>query len=263
MKKDFPKEILLNFSIEKQFKVLYDLAREIEIHQHSINSNHFEKLRKYHSYLAASSVDNMQKLGKEFSKIKAIDYQFQIYLMLLERFLGQSHKEYQFLIETQDNQKTRSTIPVVCILDSVRSAHNVGSFFRNAECLGAQKLFLCGLTPPAENAQVKKTAMGCDALVPWEYSRDLSPIIERLRAENYKIIAVETTKDAQVLRNWNIPDKPIALIFGHEQFGLSREALSSSDETIKISLAGQKNSLNVATCQAIILSHILSNLQNL
>lgn len=262
MKKDFPKEILLSFSSEKQFKVLYDLAREIEVNQHPIDSKHFNKLRKYHLYLADSSFENIQKLGKEFAKIKALDYQFQIYLMLLERFLGQSHKEYQFLINTQDNTAPRKTLDVVCVLDSVRSAHNVGSFFRNAECLGAQKLYLCGLTPLADTPQVKKTAMGCQELVPWEYSRDLTPVIESLRAKNFKIIAVETTKDAQVIKNWKIPCEPLALIFGHEQFGLSAQALNSSDETIKIDLAGQKNSLNVATSQAIILNHILSNLQN-
>lgn len=262
MKKDFGEIQLKGFELHKQFKALYDLARYIEIHRLNLEDPAFRKLKKYHEFLRDQPDSQMQKLHKEFSKIKAIDYQFQIYLMLLERFMGQSLKEYQFLMPKSQNDhpkiKPQRRHPIVCVLDSVRSAHNVGTFFRNSECFGVKKLYLTGLTPAGDHPQVIKTAMQTETKIDWEYQRDIKNVIRSLKEADYQIISVETSSNATLLKNWQPPNAPLALIFGHEQFGLSLEVLKNSDATIKIDLWGEKNSLNVGVCQGIILQGIIS-----
>jgi tRNA G18 (ribose-2'-O)-methylase SpoU len=264
MNKDFSEKKLLSMSLEKQFKVLYDLASFIEDNDHGADSIHFEKLKKYHTFLDVSNDESMNKLQKEFFKIKAIDYQFQVYLMTLERFLGQSKKEFQFLINKGDksNTTTRTTFPIICLMDSIRSAHNIGSMLRNAECFGVEKVLLTGLSPQVTNPQVQKTAMGCDLIIPTEYHRSAQSIVQELKEQGYVIWSVETTKNAKQISSIKKLPAKLVLIFGHEQHGVSHELLSLSDEVVEIPLFGLKNSLNVGMSQGIILAYTSSLFSN-
>ena len=203
----------------------------------------------------------MQKLHKEFYKIKELGYQFQIYLMLLERFLGQSSKEYQFLMgdnQLDEPKNTRTEKSIVCVLDSIRSAHNVGTFFRNSDCFGVEKLYLTGLTPQGDHPQVIKTSMQAENFIKWEYEKDTITIINKLKNESFKIIAIDTARTSTSLNDWKPDTEKLALVFGHEQFGISYEALQLADEIVSIPMWGQKNSLNVGVCQGIVLQAILS-----
>lgn len=256
MNKDFSQDKLLSFSEPKILKVLYDLATIIEESKLGCESKEFIKLTKYHLFLKDSPSEFIQKITKEFNKIKNIDYQFQVYLMNLERVLGQSKKDYQFLVQRNDNVKATKKIPVICLLDSIRSAHNVGSFFRNAECFGVEKIVLTGLSPTPENKQVQKTAMGTDNFIPWEYHKSALEIIKKLKDDGFTIWSIETGKEAIDINDIQKVDQKIALIFGHEQFGISLELLQLSDSIININLLGKKNSLNVACSQAIILNKL-------
>lgn len=260
MNKDFSEKKLLSMTVEKQFKVLYDLASFIEDNEFQINSNHFEKLTKYHEFLKVSESEHHTKLYKEFIKIKAIDYQFQVYLMTLERFLGQSKKEFQFLINKGDESSTtqRTTFPIICLMDSIRSAHNIGSMLRNAECFGVEKVILTGLSPQISNPQVKKTAMGCESIIPTEYHKNAISITENLKQQGYAIWSVETTKNAKQISSIKKLPPKLVLVFGHEQHGVSHELLSLSDEIVEIPLFGLKNSLNVGMSQGIVLTYISS-----
>lgn len=263
MNKDFSKDKLISFPETKQIKVLYDLAKFIENNHHDYSSQHFEKLIKYHSFLEQSQYFSIQKLNKEFSKIKSIDYQFQIYLMNLERLLGQSSDEYQFMVSTQD-KKQSSTLKfnIICLLDSVRSAHNVGAMLRNAECFGVEKVILCGLSPSADTAPVQKTAMGCDQEIDWSYIKDPMYLINDLKEQGYEVWSIETSPHAFTLNEVAIESKKLILIFGHEQFGVSNELLSISDKIVSISLFGNKNSLNVSVSQGIVLNHLAQSLSS-
>jgi tRNA G18 (ribose-2'-O)-methylase SpoU len=260
MKKYFTKEKLLSFPIEKQLRALYELAHFIESNDEKIASSHFQKLTEYHHNLKDSDNERIQKIGKEFFKVKAIDYQFQVYIMNLERFLGQSKKEYDFIVKTEDTNEPTETKPIYCLLDSVRSAHNVGSFFRNAECFGVSHLFLCGLTPTPDLEQVRKTAMDCEKKLNWSYEKSAVSKVKSLKEEGYKIWCVETAKDATHIHEIREIEQNTVLIFGHEQFGISLELLELSDKIIDINLFGNKNSLNVSVSQAIVLNH-LANLK--
>ena len=254
MNKDFSKEKLLSFNEDKVLNIIYSLAKFIEKEQVTVDSTHFQKLKKYHGFLSETSYQKIQKLNKEFKKVIHLDYQFQVYIMNLERFLGQSLKEYDFLVKTNDSQKKKELFNIVCVLDSIRSAHNVGSMLRNAECFGVSKVYLTGLSPKADHPQVSKTAMGCEKIVDWEYHKDALKCIEKLKDDGYKIVSIETAHNATPLHKYSFSDKDkIALIFGHEQHGVSLELLQKSDESIIIDLFGNKNSLNVSVSQAITL----------
>ena len=260
MNKDFPEKQLLAKTAQQQIKVLFELAHFIEVNQSSLESSHFEKLTKYHRYLQNSSHEKIQKLNKEFAKIKDLDRQFQIYLMNLERFLGQSSKEYEFLINTKDKPQVHKTLPLVCVLDSIRSAHNVGAMIRNAECFGAEKIILTGLCPTPEQTQVKKTAMGADEMLHWKYHKKAVNALQKLKERGYTIWAIETVKTAKTISSFEQIPTPLALVFGHELHGLSLEVLKLCDEIIKVSLYGRKNSLNVSSCQCAILNEICQRL---
>lgn len=257
MNKDFSESKLLAMDLTKQFRVLYELASFIQYHQHPTTSSHFEKLKKYHKFLATTEDSKMQKLHKEFVKIKALDYQFEIYLMILERLLGQSKKEYDFLVRTDDQPKqNESKTPIICLLDSIRSAHNVGSMLRNADCFHIESVIMCGLTPPGDHPQVIKTAMGCEEVVSWEYFKNPIDFLKNQRKRGYQIWSIETGRQATSLYQLKTRADKVILLFGHEQFGLSLELLELSDKIVSIDLHGQKNSLNVATSQGIVLSYL-------
>lgn len=257
MNKDFGQDKLLSFKENKQIKVLYDLARFIEDSGSSVESNHFKKLKKYHTFLEGSSFSLIQKLNKEFAKVVKIDHQFQIYIMNLERLMGQSCDEYNFLVTTNDNNiNDVQKFNIICLLDSVRSAHNVGAMFRNAECFGVEKIILTGLSPTPDSVAVQKTAMNCELEVPWNYIKDPLEVISYLKKQGYQIWSIETARESIDLNELkNVPSK-LVIIFGHEQFGISNDILKVSDKIVSIRLFGKKNSLNVSVCQGIILNQL-------
>lgn len=260
MNKDFSKDKLLSMPPEKQIKILFDLGQFIESNAKDFNSSHFSKLKKYHEFLSQSTDKLIQHLNKEFIKITAIDYQFQIYLMNCERFLGQSSREYNFLVTTDDNKKDARKFPITCLLDSVRSAHNVGAIFRNSECFGVEELILSGLSPTPESEHVIKTAMNCDKYVSWSYTKNPIEHVKKLKDLGYEIWGIETcSKSIDINQAKDIPDK-VALLFGHEQYGLSMELLKLSDKFISIPMYGNKNSLNVAVANAVILNSLSSKM---
>ena len=261
MNKDFSQAKLIEMSVEKKIKVLLDLALFIENNCHTFESSHFQKLAKYHRYLKDESSPHIQKLNKEFNKIHRIDYQFQIYLMNLERLLGHSSSEYHFLVDTDDETNLNvKKFPVVCLLDSIRSAHNVGAMIRNSECFGNTEIVLSGLTPKLENPSVQKTVMNSDEYINCRYVEDAKQEVKSFKEKGFQVWSIETTKDAKPINEVNNIDFPLLLVFGHEQFGISKDLLELSDLVVRIPLYGQKNSLNVAVSQAVVLHQVISKI---
>ncbi len=256
MNKDFNQTKLLSFSEEKQLKVLFDLARFIEKNNLNIDDKSFLKLQKYHSFLEHSKEDKIQRMNKEFKKIVSLDKQFTLYLMLLERLLGQSSKEYDNVVKTSDNNNLKvKNFPIILILDALRSAHNVGAIIRNAECFGVSKIIFSGFTPTPDTEAVKKTAMGCEPKT-WIETDDLKSTIQSLKNQGHAIMAIETGRDAKNINKITVLDEPIVLILGNEQYGIDLEILKLADEILHIPMHGQKNSLNVAVSSGIVLNKI-------
>ncbi|MBW7869618.1 MAG: RNA methyltransferase [Flavobacteriia bacterium] len=156
-------------------------------------------------------------------------------------------------ISVEEFKETKK-IPVIVILDDVRSAYNVGSVFRTADAFLIQKIYLCGITGTPPNKEIRKTALGADESVEWEYVKDISPLIRELKSENHKIISIEQTDGSVSLPEFKIDtDEKYVLIFGNEVEGVNQKVVDLSDYCIEIPQEGTKHSLNVSVCAGIVM----------
>ena len=147
------------------------------------------------------------------------------------------------------------------ILNDIRSAHNVGSLFRTADCMGVSKIFLCGTTPTPldrfsrKRKDIAKVALGAEDSVSWEYQENILEVIEKLKQDNYTIVSLEQDPRALSLKEvaQNTAQKNTALVVGNEVEGVSKEILDKSDFIAEIPLRGSKESLNVSVASGIAL----------
>jgi len=142
------------------------------------------------------------------------------------------------------------------ILDNVRSAHNVGAIFRTIDCAGMAGIELCGLTPHPPNPKLAKTALGAERSVPWRRAESALEAIERARAQDRRIVAIEAIDSARDLYDSALGDD-CALVLGHEVFGITPEALAAADLVVRIPMRGSKSSLNVASAFAVVAFELL------
>lgn len=147
-------------------------------------------------------------------------------------------------------------LPVTILLDNVRSMYNVGSFFRTADAAAAEKLLLTGITACPPKSGIRKTALGAEETVHWEYARDPIPAVDAMRDRGVEIAAIETTPHAVDLFEW-VPAFPVCIVFGHEVDGIRAEVAARCDRHIRIPMLGSKHSLNVATAGGVVLFELL------
>lgn len=140
------------------------------------------------------------------------------------------------------------------VLDNIRSLYNVGAVFRTADGVGAEKIFLCGITGTPEQAGVRKTALGAEERVPWEAAGDVVSVVRRLKQEGYQIVLLEQTDDALGYDEFE-PGRQVCLVAGNEVDGMTSELLPLADAAVEIEMAGIKNSLNVAVALGILVYH--------
>lgn len=159
--------------------------------------------------------------------------------------------------KTIPEYKASEKIPVWIVLDDIRSAQNVGSIFRSADCFGIEKIFICGLSPTPPHKEISKTAIGATHSVEWDYFKEISDCLDHLKSEGIKLFAIEQTDASIHLKDMDFPDK-IAIVFGNEVDGVNEKALEKMHGSIEIEQFGTKHSLNVAVCAGIVL-HQLSN----
>jgi len=143
--------------------------------------------------------------------------------------------------------------PIIIILDDIRSLHNIGSVFRTADAFLIEKIYLCGITATPPNKEIHKTALGATETVDWEYSENITELIEKIKKDNIALYAIEQVENAALLNDF-IPSKKkrIALIFGNEVFGVSQKAIELCDGTIEIPQLGTKHSLNISVSVGIV-----------
>lgn len=143
-------------------------------------------------------------------------------------------------------------LPVMVVLDNVRSAHNAGSIFRTADAFRVAGLVLCGITATPPNRELLKTALGSTETVPWQYHPDTVAAVSRLKEQGYRIVAVEQTDCSMELQHFSYDGRPVVLLLGNEVNGLG-PVLSLADEAVVIPQWGAKHSLNVAVAAGIVL----------
>ncbi len=135
---------------------------------------------------------------------------------------------------------------ITVILHNVRSRENVGSIFRTADAAGVSKVYLCGITPCPPHEKISKTALGAEKTVSWEYHRQIWRLIENLKKDGFRVIALEKTKTSNDIFKFKPDKRPIAFVLGNEVKGLSPGILKRADVVLSIPMRGKKESLNVA-----------------
>lgn len=157
---------------------------------------------------------------------------------------------------------------IVIIAHDIRSTHNVGALLRTAEGIGVQHIYFTGYTPYPENAQdtrlphitrkltaqIHKTGLGAEILVPWSHESDVRAVLAQLHTDGYIVAALEQTADSVALPDYQPPPK-LALLLGREVEGIEPELLSRCDVKLEIPMAGQKESFNVVQAAAMALYH--------
>jgi tRNA G18 (ribose-2'-O)-methylase SpoU len=170
-----------------------------------------------------------------------------------ERVLRRQVKDDDFLIKVDDQDRPKDQgqkAPLHFILENWRSAFNVGSLFRTAETLGAEKIHLCGYTPTPDQAKVEKTGLGSQEWIHWQYQEDIAAVIKTLQLEKITVIGLETADLATSIYE-PLPAGPTAFVIGNERFGLEMDTLKACDQIRIIPMQGKKNSLNAAVAGAI------------
>lgn len=154
--------------------------------------------------------------------------------------------------------------PINIVLDNIRSAHNVGSFFRTSDAFCIKKIWCCGFTPVPPHREILKTALGAQETVEWEYAKEIVPLVENL-STTQDVWAVEQTDNSIMLNDFELPkpmEKDITLVFGNEVEGVTEEIFPHLKGAIEIPQWGVKHSINVSVCGGVVLWDILSKLSH-
>lgn len=143
-------------------------------------------------------------------------------------------------------------LPVIILLDNIRSLSNVGAFFRTADAFRIQSLYLCGITACPPHREIHKTALGADETVNWKYFETTEEACKSLKADGYRIFAVEQIEGSTPLQDFRFTEKS-AYILGNEVEGVSEEALPFCDGAIELPQEGTRHSINVSVCAGIVM----------
>ncbi len=146
-----------------------------------------------------------------------------------------------------------SKIPVVVILDNIRSLNNIGSVFRTSDAFLIEKIYLCGITAKPPHKDIHKTALGATESVQWEYSASTFEVVKNLKERGYCCIAIEQAEKATMLNNYSFDQKSYALVFGNEVMGVDQEVVSACNQVIEIPQSGTKHSLNISVSVGVVL----------
>jgi tRNA G18 (ribose-2'-O)-methylase SpoU len=169
--------------------------------------------------------------------------------------------ENKLIIRSFDSQITPEEFaktlrkPVSAVLDNLRSAFNVGSIIRTADCACIEMVYFCGITAYPPHKKLEKTSVGALPYVPNEHYENIIDVLNKLKDRKVTIVALETTNKSRTIWNYQFPER-VALILGNEALGVSEKALDMSDEIVEIPMLGYKNSINVAVAFGIAVYEI-------
>lgn len=154
--------------------------------------------------------------------------------------------------------RSAEKLPVIVVLDNVRSAYNVGSVFRTADAFLIEAIYLCGITAYPPHKEIQKTALGSTETVAWKYFSTTLEAVDELKKMDYKVFAVEQTEKSILLHNVKrqTSNDKLAVVFGHEVNGVQQEIIDVCDGCIEIPQEGTKHSLNISVSAGIVLWEI-------
>jgi tRNA G18 (ribose-2'-O)-methylase SpoU len=158
--------------------------------------------------------------------------------------------------------KTKEKLPLVVVLDNVRSLHNVGSVFRTSDAYLVQRIFLCGITATPPSAEIHKTALGAEDSVEWHYFPKTEDALQQLKNEGFVVLSVEQAKNSLSLISLQLDaDKKYAIVLGNEVKGVQQQVVDMSDGCVELPQYGTKHSLNVSVTAGIVIWDFYKQMQ--
>lgn len=157
---------------------------------------------------------------------------------------------------TPEEFKLQKKIPVVVVLDNIRSLQNVGAIFRTADAFAFEAVYLCGFTGKPPHSDIRKAALGAENTVEWKYFDSTIAALHHLKKEKYQIVSIEQTDEKLLLQDFVkdiAQEKKYALVLGNEVTGIAEEVILESDYCIEIPQSGTKHSLNVSVCGGLVM----------
>lgn len=155
---------------------------------------------------------------------------------------------------TPEEFKETPKIPLVVILDNVRSLHNVGSVFRTSDAYCVEKVILCGITATPPNAEIHKSALGAEFSVDWEYHKETTEAVNELKQAGYTMLAIEQAHDSINMDTFKAEKgNKYAVILGNEVKGVQQSVIDLSDGCLELPQFGTKHSLNVSVTAGIVI----------
>ena len=160
--------------------------------------------------------------------------------------------------------KKADKLPLVVILDNVRSLHNIGSVFRTSDAFRVECIYLCGITTTPPHPEMHKTALGAEFTVDWKYVNNAVEAVDNLRQEGYVVFSVEQAENSIMLENIQLEQgRRYAVVLGNEVKGVQQEVIDHSDGCIEIPQYGTKHSLNVSVTAGIVIWDLFKQLKTL
>jgi len=158
--------------------------------------------------------------------------------------------------------KEEDKIPLIVILDNIRSLNNIGSVFRTSDAFLVEKIFLCGITAKPPHKEIHKTALGATESVEWEYVEDTLKLIKKLKDLNIKIASIEQVENSILLQDFKVVEnQKYAIVMGNEVKGVQQEVVNQSDFCIEIPQFGTKHSLNISVSCGVVLWDLFNKLK--
>lgn len=158
--------------------------------------------------------------------------------------------------------KETEKIPLIIVLDNIRSMHNVGAVFRTSDAFLVEKIILCGITPQPPHREIHKAALGATESVDWQYYESVKEAVLDLKSLKYEVFGIEQTSDSVMINDFEIDSsKKYAVVLGNEVEGISEEILNHCDGFLEIPQLGTKHSLNVSVCGGIVIWEFFKNLK--
>ena len=164
---------------------------------------------------------------------------------------------------TVDEFKASSKLPLVVVLDNVRSLHNVGSVLRSCDAFRVEAVYLCGITATPPSAEIHKTALGAEDSVTWKYFSETTDAVDELRANATKVLAVEQVAGSTMLQNMQTNEgQRYAVVLGNEVKGVQQAVVDRCDGCLEIPQFGTKHSLNVSVAAGIVVWEFAKKIGN-
>lgn len=156
--------------------------------------------------------------------------------------------------KTVDEFKESAKIPIIIILENIRSAYNVGSVFRTSDAFLIEAIYIIGYSARPPHKEIKKTALGAEETVNWKHFKTTAEAIEEVRDLGYNVYAAEQAEGSYKLNAISIePEEKIAIVFGNEVTGVEQSTIALCDGCLEIPQLGMKHSLNIATAAGVVL----------